>query len=135
MKFLLPVFLLFTLSGCYDAGKNLTPKMVTGCTAAIKHLSKQGEEITVQKSNVILEKGASGEDLQRVTLDAHYVRDGGMIEAKTYVCRFKMIKFGKVAEFYNLEKDGEQIGQFESGVMGDPIDLVNVTNVSEEALR
>lgn len=136
--FIVAVMLLSSLmmASCKPSRDEADKKLALACINSIKALSDTTDFIEIQKTEFKSEKGNNDVSLRTVLLNAHFVHDGGVIVEKNYTCSYReqwnMISY--MPEFYSLEKDGLQYGNFDGRLLGEMNDLIKINQETERVL-
>lgn len=116
--------------------KTADARLATACEAAVKVLYDSKDTLTIREKLFSDESSQDGLGLRTVKLFAHYVQDGGSIEAREYTCSFEERSglFGYLPKFYRMSKDGLKYGNFNGTIEGDFGDLIKIQEATEKVL-
>lgn len=141
MRFIISFMIVAALSlGLAACGKpdrkTADQNLLRACETIVKTLYAPEDSLEIQEKSFSDDKSHDGLELRKVHFMAHYVRNGGYIEAKEYNCWFEeRVGFmGYLPKFFRLEKDGERYGNFGGTVEGDYSELLKIQQVSEDIL-
>ena len=124
-----------TLVSCAPSRDDADKKLAKVCLASIKGLSDPDDQFDVQKTTFLSGKSHDGLDTRTVTLNTHFIHAHGVMVEKDYSCTYKeqWSMFGYMPEFYNLEKDGQKIGNVNGSIQGDTDSIMKINNATEQS--
>jgi hypothetical protein len=136
-RWLLLLPLLF-LSACAPSRDTADSKLAAACAAGVKAtFTDEKENITAKDFSFAFQKAYDGSRLRIVTLKADYTYGTSDPEPKTYTCAYaeEWSLFSWLPEFYNLQRDNDKFGNFGGAIVGDPVILAKISDVSDKALH
>jgi len=128
------LFFSLATASCGPNRQHADQMLATSCQESIRALSHPADQIEFKKSSFKLEKTEDGQDIRIVMLSAAFIHDHGVMVEKSYTCAYTERRdiFGYRVEFYYLEKDGSQYGNYSGRAMGELDDLLKIHAVSEK---
>ena len=140
MKKFLILFSVFsfslTVAACVPSRVDEDKKLMQACQESVKAVADAADQFDFKKSSFKSGKGQAGVDLRIVSLTAVVIHDHGAEMEETPTCSYKE-EWGLMnyrAEFYNLERNGAQYGNFDGHALGDPAALVKITEANDKVL-
>lgn len=126
------------IAACGKPDRKLADKKLeAACSAAVKALFPTDDTLEFKNKTFSDDKAHDGHELRKVHLVAHYVRDGGLIEQKTFDCWFEESSGmkGSVQKFYRITSDGQNFGNFDGTMSGDLNEFLKAQEAADAVLR
>lgn len=135
-KRLLPCLLALSLAACGPGREAHDKRLAEACVAALKVMYPAEDAIELKSASFSNEKSPDDTKLRTAKIYAHYIRNRGLIEDKTYTCSFEETPaiFGYQARFYRLDRDGLKLGVYDGIMNGDLGDILKVNDVVTKIL-
>ena len=140
MKHALPLIAVFSLlfvSGCVDR-KTADQKLVKACSAAIEAFSNEGDKVEDINSQTIGNHPTLGATHRQVKLNVA-ITDGYHTRDEEHSCvffeEFGFANMSHRASIYQLNYNGQIIGQENYEIQGSLEDMTKLTDAVDKALR
>lgn len=111
-------------------------RLQEACLTAIRSLYDQNDVIELQETSFSSATSPENTKLRVVSFRAHYVHNHGIIQQKNYSCSFEEPLFAifSDARFYNVDRAGLKIGNFDGNVEGSFEDIATLNKITDDVL-